>query len=166
MIPGVLSTDLASLRGQSDRLCVSVLWEFDTNWNIVRTWMGRTAIYNRFDLSYAMAQHIVDCSTTGNGKQKPFTGVVLENKRVPDPAEAESLLPGLKLLLHGARSLRAARAAAGALELESLKVEFELDAKHRPVNIGMIALSVALYMCASDVWTICGFFYSVYCSCR
>ncbi len=100
----------------------------------------RTAIYNRFSLSYAMAQHIVD----SGAHQTPFKGhPVGPYKLVPTPQEALVLLPGLRLLLAGARVLRRERRAAGALELESLKLEFNLDGKAQPVEIGTFSFAFA-----------------------
>jgi len=65
MLPLVLSADLCSLRGGTDRLAVSVLWEMDADFNIVSTWLGRTAITNAFAMSYEDAQLIIDADSVG-----------------------------------------------------------------------------------------------------
>lgn len=53
-------TELCSIRQRVDRYAVSVVWEFDTDANIVDTWFGRTVIHSRFELNYQQAQDIYE----------------------------------------------------------------------------------------------------------
>jgi exoribonuclease R len=137
MLPSILSSDLCSLRGGCDRLCVSVLWEFAPSGQVVATWFGRTAIYNSFALSYEEAQLIFD---TIGGTQPvpnlpdthPNFHLTLEERYGSalrsslTPAERVNLYPRIVSLLTLARVLRQKRLDVGALELDSLNTKFRL----------------------------------------
>src|SRR5690242_15343560 len=63
------------------------------------------------------------------------TGLVLEGKVIPDCEEAASLRPSIEALMIGARHLKSYRMESGALELESLRIEFELNASKQPIDV-------------------------------
>lgn len=47
MLPSLLSSDLCSLHGQTDRLAVSAIWTFSSDLETVKScWYGRTVIRN------------------------------------------------------------------------------------------------------------------------
>jgi exoribonuclease R len=149
MLPSTLSTDLCSLRGGTERLCVSVLWEVDINTGkVLGTWYGRTAIYNAYALSYEEAQYILD--TKGGTAPLPVLPPEHPNARLTveqiydkapqsslTPEERRDLYPKIKVLLEVGRMLRAARLRRGALELHSLEVKFQLsdDASRKVVGV-------------------------------
>lgn len=68
MLPSLLTTDLCSLVGGKDRLCFSVLWEFQLNkkngneevLKIVNTQFHKAIINSNAALSYAEAQARID----------------------------------------------------------------------------------------------------------
>jgi exoribonuclease R len=149
MLPATLSTDLCSLRGGTERLCVSVLWEVDPQTGkVLGTWYGRTAIYNAYALSYEEAQYILD--TKGGTAPLPRLPPEHPNARLTveqiydkapqsslTPEERQDLYPKIKVLLEVGRMLRAARLRRGALELHSLEVKFQLsdDSSRKVVGV-------------------------------
>ena len=70
MLPTVLSENLCSLRAQQDRLAMSVLWVFNKQKQLVRTWFGRTIIRSAYELDYGTAQAILQDSLTDEQKYK------------------------------------------------------------------------------------------------
>lgn len=129
MLPLVLSADLCSLRGGTERLAVSVLYEMDKNYNIVKSWFGRTAIYNSFAFSYQEAQRIIDCKGDGEKDRK------LSPKGTPLSSEQLAMYPQLQILFDGGRVLKALRKRAGALDLESMEMEFQLGEDRQPIDL-------------------------------
>ena len=56
MLPALLSEQLCSLRSETERLAVSVVWTLDeASLEVVDVWMGRTIIASRHQLSYQQA---------------------------------------------------------------------------------------------------------------
>eukprot|EP00980_Cylindrotheca_fusiformis_P004116 scaffold894_cov153-Cylindrotheca_fusiformis.AAC.12 len=47
MLPSLLSSDLCSLHGNKDRLAVSTIWTFSSDFKEIKSfWYGRTVIHN------------------------------------------------------------------------------------------------------------------------
>ena len=60
MLPALLSEQLCSLRSGAERLAVSVLWTLDeATLEVLDTWMGRTIISSRHQLSYQQASESI-----------------------------------------------------------------------------------------------------------
>jgi len=106
MLPGLLTTDICSLRGKVERLTFSVLWEMTPEAEVVDTKYCKAIIKSREALSYAEAQ-----------------------ARIDDPQDQSEITTSLRNLLRLTRIIRAKRVAAGALELASQEVRFELDSE-------------------------------------
>jgi VacB/RNase II family 3'-5' exoribonuclease len=121
MLPTALSEDLCSLRGGVDRLAVSVLWECDSDWRVINTWFGRTVIHNSFALSYDDAQKLVDCQSRPKQSLIDTLGVFMTL------AEARRTQENVRILLHAGRTMYKQRVEAGALNLDSMEIRFELD---------------------------------------
>jgi DIS3-like exonuclease 1 len=121
MLPGVLSEDLCSLREGVDRFAVSVLWEFDKDYRVLRTWYGRTVIRSCHALYYELAQRVFDGECTKEDLQV-----------LPDYTQLRKEITTLVML---ARKIRDDRLALGALELESTEIRFQLNDKRDPINI-------------------------------
>ncbi|XP_024518625.1 DIS3-like exonuclease 1 isoform X2 [Selaginella moellendorffii] len=126
MLPSVLSENLCSLVGGKDRLAVSVIWTLDrqSNFEVVKTWFGRTIIRSRYQLFYAQAE------------------TIMEGKRLPPGWEIKSgsndlsqLQSDLLLLGTFAQSRRLFRRVNGALELASTELKFEIDERREPVQV-------------------------------
>jgi len=136
MLPKVLSTDLCSLRGGTDRLAVSVLWHIDpipagakgvAKLNVKKVWFGRTVIHNTAAISYEQAQRLVD---TAERNLKPGSqSEKRELAQIDGDAKIDILRSRASLirLRDVARCLRRMRRAAGALELASFVTEFDLE---------------------------------------
>ena len=106
MLPSLLTTDLCSLRGGVDRLAFSVLWEVNAAGDIVDTTFHKTIIHSSAALTYAAAQ----------GK-------------IEDSSDRSELAESIRRLNNFAKIIRARRFGAGALELASQEVRFELDSE-------------------------------------
>ncbi|XP_067057370.1 DIS3-like exonuclease 1 [Acropora muricata] len=128
MLPEVLSADLCSLIGGVDRFAVSVLWILDAEYNVIKTWFGRTVIRSSYKLFYEAAQAIV------NGDEKDEDLI----KDVPELQNLEAETAHNKLceirksvskLMDIARVIKARRTAHGALELDSVEVQVQLGDK-------------------------------------
>ncbi|GIX63972.1 exosome complex exonuclease RRP44 [Babesia caballi] len=103
MLPSLLTTNLCSLVANEDRLCFSVVWEFDENDAICSTRFGKGIIRSRRAFSYQEAQALLDAGGSD---------------------ETTKALQGLNRL---AKLLRSQRFERGAVELESPDVKFEYD---------------------------------------
>ncbi|GFR51506.1 hypothetical protein Agub_g13921 [Astrephomene gubernaculifera] len=115
MLPKPLTEDICSLRCDVDRLTFSVLWEVDEVANILATRFTKAVIRSRASLTYAEAQ-----------------------SRIDDPHMTDELTSSLRTMNRLAKLLRARRAAAGALQLASPEVKFEIDREtHDPLDVGM-----------------------------
>ena len=60
MLPSILSSNLCSLHGGTDRLAVSVIWTMKPDMSeILTTWYGRTVIHNVAAMTYEQADRIL-----------------------------------------------------------------------------------------------------------
>ena len=117
MLPAVLSENLCSLLAGRDRLAMSVMWDLGPDFTPIGTpWAGRTVIRSRHQLTYAEAQALLDGTTPPPGGAAAAA----------DAAERTALRADLRVLDAFADAMRAAREAAGALELASAEVRFSL----------------------------------------
>ncbi|CDR95624.1 RNB-like domain containing protein, putative [Babesia bigemina] len=103
MLPSLLTTNLCSLVEDQDRLCFSVVWEFDQRNEICATRFGKGIIRSRRAFSYKDAQALIDAGGSD---------------------EITQALQGLNRL---AKLLRSKRFERGAVELESPDVKFEYE---------------------------------------
>jgi len=106
MLPGLLTTDICSLRGKVERLTFTVLWEMTPEAEVVDTSFCKAIIKSREALSYGEAQ-----------------------ARIDDPKDNSEITTCLRNLLKLTRQIRARRVDNGALELASQEVRFELDSE-------------------------------------
>lgn len=60
MVPGLLSSDLCSLRGNVERFAFSCIWELDQQANIVSVKFHKSVIESKAALTYEEAQLIID----------------------------------------------------------------------------------------------------------
>ena len=60
MVPGLLSSNLCSLRGNEERFAFSCVWELDKNANILKTKFHKSVIESKAALTYEQAQLIID----------------------------------------------------------------------------------------------------------
>eukprot|EP00049_Salpingoeca_infusionum_P001523 m.48938 g.48938 ORF g.48938 m.48938 type:complete len:1097 (-) comp11071_c0_seq2:2033-5323(-) len=113
MVPGLLSSNLCSLRGGEERFAFSCMWELTPDAEVVRTDFAKTVIRSRVAMMYSEAQF-----------------------RIDDKSDQTSLTKGLRVLNGLAKKLRARRLSQGALMLASTEVRFSLDSEtHDPVEL-------------------------------
>ena len=60
MLPQLLTENLCSIVGKEERYAFSVIWEFDSNYNVLRDWYGKTIIRSSAALYYGDAQKMID----------------------------------------------------------------------------------------------------------
>lgn len=60
MVPGLLSSDLCSLRGNVERFAFSCVWELDKKANILKTKFHKSVIKSKAALTYEEAQIRID----------------------------------------------------------------------------------------------------------
>ncbi|XP_013780030.1 DIS3-like exonuclease 1 [Limulus polyphemus] len=128
MLPPLLSGDLCSLLGQTDRYTVSVMWEFDPHFELRKVWFGRTIICSAYKMFYEAAQDIL------NGKSlEEMQSTIPELKKFSNTVmveKFEELKEALIKLTAIGRILKKRRLQSGALELDSLEVQFEFDSSY------------------------------------
>jgi exosome complex exonuclease DIS3/RRP44 len=107
MLPGLLTTDLCSLKGGVDRFAFSVLWEVTPNADIINVEFKKSIIHSIAALTYQQAQVMIDQPEDENDVQAC----------------------AVKRLASLARLFRAKRIEAGALTLASPEVKFVLDSE-------------------------------------
>ena len=113
MVPGLLSSNLCSLRGGEERLAFSTLWEMTEDAHIVSTHFTKSIIRSRAALTYAEAQ-----------------------MRIDEPKRSDPVTISLRCLNKLAKILKQDRIDKGALTLASPEVRFEVDSEtHDPIDL-------------------------------
>ncbi|KAK5114830.1 hypothetical protein LTR62_001987 [Meristemomyces frigidus] len=113
MLPMLLGTDLCSLKPYVERFAFSVIWEVDSNADIVNSTFTKSVIRSREAFSYEAAQ-----------------------LRIDDKSQQDELTQGMRCLMMLSKKLRAKRMAAGALNLASPEVRVQTDSETSdPVDV-------------------------------
>ncbi len=114
MVPGLLSSNLCSMRDDGDRLGFSVIWEMNYKTGEIRTYsFHKSMIRSRKSLTYGEAQMMID-----------------------DPKLNDDVTIGLRGLNSVAKILKRKRLEKGALTLASPEVRFHLDSEtHDPIDL-------------------------------
>ncbi|KAI9002338.1 hypothetical protein BC832DRAFT_561272 [Gaertneriomyces semiglobifer] len=135
MLPGLLGTNLCSLRSNVDRLAFSTIWEMTAEAEVVSVRYTKSAIRSKASLTYDEAQ-----------------------ARLDDPTLQDPVTIGIKALNALAKKLRGRRIQAGALTLASPEVRFKLeDDQQDPVDVEMKELKetnalVEEFMLLANIW--------------
>ena len=106
MLPMLLGTDLCSLKPYVERFSFSVIWELDSNANIVNSSYTKSVIRSREAFSYEQAQ-----------------------LRIDDNSQQDELTQSMRHLMMLSKKLRGKRMAAGALNLASPEVRVEAESE-------------------------------------
>ena len=138
MLPSLLSSNLCSLHGNTDRLAVSVIWTLSPDLEKVKsTWYGRTVIHNIQAMTYEQAHNILHDNEPDDPSEIPpplTAGAPVDRSLVMD------LKKDLKILTRLARKLRGRRETiGGAVDLSSgdrgSELKFVLDKDGRPIRV-------------------------------
>ncbi|KAF7994097.1 hypothetical protein HCN44_011366 [Aphidius gifuensis] len=113
MVPGLLSSNLCSLRGNEDRFAFSCIWEVDHDANIISSRFTKSIIRSRRSMTYEEAQLKID-----------------------DPSQDDALAKSLRKLNILAKKLKKRRLDNGALVLASPEIRFQVDNEtHDPIDV-------------------------------
>ncbi len=138
MLPPLLSSNLCSLHGNTDRYAVSVIWTLSPDLEQVKsTWYGRTVIHNVQAMTYEQAHNILHDKEPDNPNKFPpplTAGAPVDRSLIKD------LKNDLTILTVLARKLRHRReTVGGAVDLSSgdrgSELKFVLDSDGRPTNV-------------------------------
>jgi ribonuclease R len=110
MLPEILSNDLCSLKPNEDKLCFSVIFEFNNSAEVVNYKISKTIIHSNKRFSYEQAQKNI------NSKSGLFYKELIHIK-------------DLSLLL------RSRRKENGSINFEKTEVRFVLDKEKNPINV-------------------------------
>ena len=111
MLPMLLGTNLCSLKPYVERFAFSVIWELDSDANIVDTKYMKSVIKSREAFSYERAQ-----------------------LRIDDAAQQDELTNSMRILLKLSKKLKQKRLDAGALNLASPEVKVHMDSETSDPN--------------------------------
>lgn len=137
MLPSLLSSNLCSLHGNTDRLAVSVIWTLSSDLEVVKScWYGRTVIHNYQAMTYEQAHNILHDKPPNDQLPPP----PLTAGAPVDPSQIGSLKTDLSILQRLARKLRKDREEiGGAVDLSSgdfgTELKFVLDDNGNPVKV-------------------------------
>uniref|UniRef100_A0A663ERE5 DIS3-like exonuclease 1 n=1 Tax=Aquila chrysaetos chrysaetos TaxID=223781 RepID=A0A663ERE5_AQUCH len=110
------------------RYAVSVLWELEKeSYDMLRVCYNKTIIRSAYKLVYEAAQGLLDGDTN-------VVGDILELKNLDERTRQKKLAElvwAISKLTDIARHLRAKRDSCGALELEGVEIQVQLDDKHK-----------------------------------
>ena len=110
MLPEILSNDLCSLKPNEDKLCFSVIFEFNSSAEVVNYKISKTIIHSNKRFSYEQAQKNI------NSKSGLFYKELVHIK-------------DLSLLLRNRRKEN------GSINFEKTEVRFVLDKEKNPINV-------------------------------
>lgn len=106
MLPMLLGTDLCSLKPYVERYAFSVVWEIDSDANVISSRFTKSVIRSREAFSYEQAQ-----------------------LRIDDKKQTDELTQGMRTLLMLSKKLKQKRMDAGALNLASPEVRVETESE-------------------------------------
>jgi VacB/RNase II family 3'-5' exoribonuclease len=131
MLPSALSENLCSLNPKVDRYAFSVMWDLDSQGNIIgEEWIGRTIVRSCVKLSYTDAQIVIDAKEQ-TGDLTPAIAHLAGLKPEHTPESIAEDILNLNML---AQRMRERRFAGGALRLSRLRLHFELGLDGYPMD--------------------------------
>lgn len=122
MLPPVLSENLGSLKPGVDRLAFSIFWELNSSGEILDRWICRTVIRSCCQLSYELAQDIID--GTFDAQHFEVSGGC---SALHGHFELPDVIDSVKCLYEISKALKKRRFDGGALRLDGYKVNFLFD---------------------------------------
>ena len=126
MLPESLSNNLCSLRPNEDKLTFSIVFSFNSQGKIIKTWAGKTIINSNHRFSYKEAQFIIENKTTTVPKEISLTKKEYKiNKKLKE---------GIVLLNKIAKKLRQERITKGSILFNKKEVGFVLNKEKEPID--------------------------------
>ncbi len=119
MLPRILSERLCSLNTGQDSLSFSAVFELNARGDIVSERFGRGVIRNAFQMSYEVAQSIIDDRMDLEDIRKKIDPTTSHT-----PHDVVTAVQALNRLSH---VMRKTRFDAGSVTLQSVKLSFRLD---------------------------------------
>ena len=119
MLPRRLCEELCSLNPGEDRLTFSIVWRMSEKGEILDEWKGRGIIRSRVKMAYEHAQDMIE---KPNRQWNPS-----ELPPISDGATVEQISAQVNQLHKFALRLRRNRFENGALRLDQVKLQFDLD---------------------------------------
>ena len=119
MLPRRLCEELCSLNPGEDRLTFSVVWHMSEKGEILDEWKGRGIIRSRVKMAYEHAQDMIE---KPNRQWNPS-----ELPPISDGATVEQISAQVNQLHKFALRLRRNRFENGALRLDQVKLQFDVD---------------------------------------
>lgn len=119
MLPRVLCEHLCSLNPGEDRLAFSVVWELSPSGEVLGEWFGRTVIRSCVKLSYEHAQSMIE------NPDREWSDE--EIPQITGPYSSCDISKAVNNLHTIAVKLRKKRFQDGALQLNQVKIAFNLD---------------------------------------
>lgn len=113
MQPEVLSNDLCSLNPNEDKVAFSLVFDMDSEGNVLKEWFGKSVINSKRRFNYLEAQDVIDGKIADEGGFKK----------------------DLETLTMLADKLEAKRVKAGSIQFNSVEVKFKLDENKFPIEI-------------------------------
>lgn len=110
MLPEALSNNLCSLNEHEDKLCFSVVLEFDKNHKVTNTWIGRTVINSNKRYNYEEVQEIIE------GKETEFSVQINQLNEI-------------------AKTLKDERYKNGSIAFKSQDIKFVFDENDKPIKV-------------------------------
>ena len=126
MLPESLSNNLCSLRPNEEKLTFSVIFTFNSNYEVKNYWFGRTVINSNQRFSYKEAQHIIDNKSNIIPKE-----ISLSNKEYKIGNEIKN---SVLLLKDIGTKLREHRIKKGSILFNKKEVKFILNSEKEPLK--------------------------------
>ncbi|KAF9370515.1 hypothetical protein CPC16_003659 [Podila verticillata] len=127
MLPNVLCEDLCSLTANVDRLTFSVFWKMSEDGEVLDTWFSKSVIRSCAQLSYDDAQRVIT-----SGSLDPKVDVFDHPRSLVED--------NIKTFFKLSQILRQRRFDNGALSINSIKLAFETDEIHNPLDVSVYEL--------------------------
>jgi DIS3-like exonuclease 2 len=121
ILPQELSQGCATLSPGLGRLTISVMWDVDSNGNILDRWIGRSVIFSCCKLSYDIVQDVIDAD---------FVPSNLNESTIPQmygKYQWKDVVKSLKSIYDVSQKLKDIRFRDGALSLGNSKLDFLFD---------------------------------------
>ena len=115
MLPEVLSNDLCSLKPEEDRVAFSVIFEMNSQADIIDQKIVKTVIHSNYRLTYEQAQQALE-----------------QQEKSPLPP---GVVQALMVLNRLAKSMRSKRFKSGGIDFYTSEIGFDLDKKGYPISV-------------------------------